>query len=183
MIKTGMTLAACSMEQIDAALASHVQALILMNSSILDLMQPALQKKRSKPVFLHIDLIRGLASDVDAIRFLSRHVPAVQGIVSTRSNVIRAANKEGLFSIQRVFLIDGRSFQASVDSIRDNRPKAIELMPALGAPIIERFRKTVKVPIIAGGLVQTVEQIRMAFFCGADAVSYSSPDLWDYRTD
>ena len=60
MIKTGMTLAACSMEQIDAALASHVQALILMNSSILDLMQPALQKKRSKPVFLHIDLfLRG----------------------------------------------------------------------------------------------------------------------------
>lgn len=59
MIKTGMTLAACSMEQIDAALASHVQALILMNSSILDLMQPALQKKEANSFFSYRSLFAG----------------------------------------------------------------------------------------------------------------------------
>jgi hypothetical protein len=61
-------------------------------------------------------------NDSEAIRFIQHHVKPA-GIVSTKGLAIRSAKKEGLQTIQRVFLIDTRSFAQSVESIRENNPE------------------------------------------------------------
>lgn len=179
MIKKGSTLAACRMRQLEEALHSRVAGIFLMNASLPDLMDPVLRNPLVKPVFLHMDLVKGLSGDADAVRFLARYVSAVRGVVSTKNHVIRAAKKAGLLAVQRVFLIDTRSLETSIESIRENKPNAIELMPALGASAIPRFRDAVKVPIIVGGLIEEAAQIQEAFALGADAVSFSKKELWD----
>ena len=105
------------------------------------------------------------------------------GIVSTKGTTIRAARKEGVPAIQRVFLIDGSSLRLSIDSIGDNDPSAVELMPGIAPDPIEEIKREIDLPIIAAGLIRNRRQARAALTAGADAVSMSTEELWTERFD
>lgn len=172
-------IAACRQDRITHAIESRASLILLMNGTINRLVSPQFQEmSQAKPILVHIDLVKGLSGDREAIQFIRDFVrPA--GIVSTKSSTLRAARKEGLPAIQRVFLIDSMSLDLSIESIRENGPLAVELMPGIATEAIVQIKNAVDVPIIAAGLIQRKDQVQRAIEAGADAISTSYEELWN----
>lgn len=179
MVKTYPIIAAAQWENIHQAVASKASAVFLMYARLGDLMEDNIvQYNQQKPVFIHTDLVKGLAGDSESVKFLQHYVKPA-GIVSTKGPMIRAAKKAGLLTIQRIFLIDTRSLENSVESVHENNPDAVEIMPGLVPSIIPCLRERLSQPLIMGGLISQAEQIHDALDAGADAVSLSAAHLWD----
>ena len=159
------------------ALRSAPRIFFLLNSEILTL-EGQLREAHDagKQVFLHLDFADGIGRDQSGIRYLSRL--GVDGIISTRTNLIRLARECGLRTVQRFFIVDSHSVATAVESIRSARPDMIEIMPGVLPKIVRSFRETVRVPIIAGGLIETVEDADQAFSAGASAISTARTSLW-----
>lgn len=174
-------IAACEAKNLSAAVASDAGAIIYLKADINNVVTSAFRNFcRKKPVFIHADLLRGLSGDKESLRFIKKYIDPY-GIVTTKSNIIRAAKKEGLATIQRIFLIDTQSFHNSLNAIAENEPDGIEVMPAIAPSIIKKYKQYCTMPIILGGLISEKRQIEEAFKCGADAVSFSKSDLWNFK--
>ena len=54
----------------------------------------------------------------------------------------------------------------------------MEIMPGVIPKVIERLAKG-KIPVIAGGLIETKAEITTALGSGATAISTGRPELWE----
>lgn len=171
--------AACRPETGKIGADSRASIILIMKCSLSWLVKPCFQELcEKKPVFLHTDFIRGLTGDREGIQFIRDFIrPA--GVVSTRSTTIRAARADGLPVIQRIFLIDSDSLKTSMESIRENRPDAVEIMPGIAPSVIQEVVGNLEIPVIAAGLIRSQEDIENAFLAGAHAVSLSSSQFWN----
>ena len=135
-------------------------------------------KKYDKLVFLHIDLIKGIGKDKEGICYLSKK-KLCHGIVTTKSNLIAVAKKEGLIAIQRLFLLDSAALKTGEQMLKRHQPDAIEILPGIAAPyFIEHINKKLICPVIAGGLIRKKNEIEDLFKEGVLAVSTSRKELW-----
>jgi glycerol uptake operon antiterminator len=173
--------AACHFEYLALGVESRASAILLMNTRLQDLLSDEFAAARErKPIMVHFDFVRGLSADREAVQFLKEHVgPAA--LVSTRGPAIRAAQKEGIPTVQRVFLIDTQSFQKTIGSVLENDPDAVEIMPGIAPSIVSDFKREVDKPLMLGGLIHNQATIQSAFDAGADAVSLSKVSLWNWR--
>jgi glycerol uptake operon antiterminator len=135
-------------------------------------------KKNEKYVFLHLDFIEGLSNTRSAIKYIAQNWKP-DGIISTKSNVIKYAIEEGLHTIQRIFLIDRNAIRHGISTAKSIKPDAIEVLPGLMPKIIDELTKEVELPIIVGGLISNSNEIMDALKAGALAVSASNPKLWN----
>ena len=99
------------------------------------------------------------------------------GIISTKATLIKNAKESGLLTVQRFFVYDTQG----VDNIRsmlcNSSPDVMELMPGVIGKVIQRFSAT-RVPLIAGGLIETKAEATSALSAGAYAVSTGKRELW-----
>ena len=153
-LKNNPLIAAAQHDSLQRAVKSKVSAVFLMEGKLNSLMENEFQVlKNEKPIFIHTDLLKGLSNDKEAVDFIKKYVnPA--GIVSTKGSMIKAAKKRELLTVQRIFLIDSKSLRNAIESIKENDPDVIEVMPALA--------------IISG------------LNAGADGVAVSKDNLWNY---
>lgn len=155
-----------------------VEIVFILHATISDIAHLTARAKRAgKTVFLHADLIEGLNPDPAAMQFL-RSTTAADGIISTRSGVIRAAKDAGFLTVQRFFVVDSQAEETVLRTVSQVNPDCIELMPGLITPVIERIVTRLSVPVIAGGLIETKEQIVGLLSAGACGVSTSRAELW-----
>jgi glycerol uptake operon antiterminator len=179
-LKKNRIIAATEQDRLTEALESSASAILLMYGKLTRLMEEAeVIRHAAKPIFLHTDLMNGLSNDKEAFRFLSTYIQPT-GIVTTKGPMIRAAKKEGMLTIQRVFLIDTTSLMSTIKNVQENQPDAIEIMPGIAPSIISTFKEQLPQPIILGGLIWNQEQVQQALEYGADAVSLSRPELWNH---
>lgn len=94
--------------------------------------------------------------------------------------MIKAAKKRELLTVQRIFLIDSKSLRNAIESIKENDPDVIEVMPALASSIVEVIKKEINKLVILGGLIDNEAQIISGLNAGADGVSFSKDNLWNY---
>ena len=135
-------------------------------------------KEHNKMIFLHLDLIKGIGRDKEGIIYLTKK-KLCDGIVTTKSNLIEVAKKEGLITIQRLFLLDSASLKTGERLLKQNQPDAIEILPGIAAPyFIEHIYKKLICPVIAGGLIREKEEIDELFKKGVLAASTSKKELW-----
>lgn len=168
-------ISATQLKDLKIAEESRSSAIILMNAKLSELMHlPEIQK----PLFIHLDLLKGLKNDREGIAFLKEFVNPT-GIVTTKGTLIEAAKKAGLLTIQRIFLIDTNSLNTAIQTIKDNRPDAVEVMPGIAPSIVKTIKEELDIPIILAGLISTKEDIQRAFDAGAEAVSLSKQHLWN----
>ena len=132
--------------------------------------------KNNKKYFIHFDLAEGIGKDRSGILFSKRQ--GIDGIISTRVNIIKTAREAGLFTVQRFFIVDSHSVDTTLEGIKSAKPDMIEIMPGTVYKVIKNLKDKVNVPIIAGGLVQTSEEAEECFGAGAFAISASKPELW-----
>lgn len=134
-------------------------------------------KRANKTVLIHFDLIQGLSADDYGMEYLIREIKP-DGILSTRGNMIKLAKKHNLLAIQRMFLLDSVALEQNLKLSEQFQPDCIEVLPGLMPDIIQRIHKKTKIPIIAGGLITTKQEAKVALNAGAIAISTSNHELW-----
>ena len=165
-------------EDFELALGSEVKYVFLLSSNIKDIETFAEKAhEREKLLFIHMDFADGLSKDASGVAYLS--TKKVDGVISTRSNIISAAKECGFFTVQRFFMIDSRSVDTALDTLRQTKADMIEIMPALAYKSIKRIREKSNIPIIAGGLIEYKEEIFSALGAGASMVSTGKQELWN----
>lgn len=135
-------------------------------------------KNANKTTFVHIDFIDGLSNTPSAIKYIAQKWKP-EGIITTKSGLIRYANEEGLMTIQRIFLIDRNGLKKGIEVAHKCKPNAIEVLPGIMPTIIDELTNQTHLPIIAGGLVSNKEEILNGLGAGALAISTGDPKLWN----
>ena len=165
-------------EDFDQALASAVKTIFLLSSNIKDVEEYANRAhEHGKRLFIHMDFADGLSKDAAGVTYLA--TKNIDGIISTRTNIILAARESGIACIQRFFMIDARSVDTALDSLRQSKADMIEIMPGIAYKAISRIKSKVKIPIIAGGLIEYKEEVFSALNAGAAMVSTGQQELWN----
>ncbi|WP_208586700.1 glycerol-3-phosphate responsive antiterminator [Gracilibacillus suaedae] len=166
------------MKDFDYILNSDHELFIILETRIAQLPQIVqYAKKFNKKVFVHADLINGLKVDQYGMEFLIRQVK-VDGIISTRANVISMAKKSDIVAIQRLFAIDSSAIEKNIELIEKTKPDYIEVLPGIIPSVISDIIEQTGIPVIAGGLIRKEEDIRNALKCGAVAITTSNKDLF-----
>jgi glycerol uptake operon antiterminator len=133
---------------------------------------------KQRKVLVHIDLIRGIASDEFGANHLIQNLK-VDGVISIRPAVIQRTRKRGKIAILRIFLRDSMSLEKSISIIEQAEPDYVELLPAIGGTLLDSIRSRFRTPVICGGLISSSEQINDCLSHGAVGVTTSNPSLWN----
>ena len=166
-----------SEKELDVAVNSKIDIVFLLSSNIETLKrQVELSHQYNKKIFVHIDLSEGIGKDEYGIRFVKSQ--GVDGIISTRSNLIKLANKEGLYTVQRFFIVDTHSVDTTLETVKSSKPDMIEIMPGTVCKVIKKLKKELELPVVAGGLIETIQEIKDALLSGAVAISTGKKEFW-----
>lgn len=154
----------------------------LLAGSIFDLeLAMKLAHQNDKILFVNIDLVDGIATDEKGIEYLAEN-DLCDGIISTKSHLIKIADRTGLMTIQRIFLLDSDSLKSAQKMLGSKYIDAVEILPGIAAPYFIEMQKNLKIdyPVIAGGLIKELQEIEKLVKTGAFAVSTSKQELWNY---
>lgn len=164
-------------EEFDKALLSDTSAVFLLYADILELETCAKKAhNKAKKLFVHIDLTTGLGKDKSGIEFAKK--AGIDGIISTKASLIKNAKESGLETVQRFFIVDSRSIDTTLETLKSAKPDMIEVMPGVAPKIIQKLKQKTDTPIIAGGLIETKEEVLAAIKSGASAISTGISALW-----
>ena len=169
-------IAAVKDDLFDEAILSPAQVVFLFEANVMSVADRIkCAHERGKAVFIHIDLTKGIGKDRCGIEFLAKL--GADGIISTSAQLVKSAKEVGVFAIQRYFAVDSQGLESIKKMISSAKPDFIEIMPGIAAKVISRFASE-KIPVIAGGLIETKAEITEALSSGAIAVSCGKKELW-----
>lgn len=170
--------AVSDLARVGAAIASPCEIIFLLKGDILTIPEAVRRVHAAgKVVYIHFDLVEGFSRDPVALQYLKEKI-GPDGIITTRVNLIKNARELGLSAIQRVFMLDSLSVETAIRSVAVTRPTAIELLPGIIPRVVERVGRETKVPVIAGGLIESKEDIISTLKAGAVGISTTKEALW-----
>jgi glycerol uptake operon antiterminator len=162
---------------LEEALAGEHPAIFVLGGDLFKVLGRIGSESRRPRIYVNVDLVGGIAADASGLRFLSRHV---EGIISTHRHVIELAKTSGLITIQRLFAIDSGAVERGLKLIRRAEPQFVEILPALAyCEIADRYSEVLDLPVLAGGLLKSPEDISTILKAGAVGVSTSHQGLWN----
>lgn len=167
-----------SAEDFQYAVHTSAPGLILLFGDINILAElVAVGQVHKKRLILHLDLFEGIGKDRAGIRFVARM--GVSALITTKPYLAKIAREEGLVVIQRLFLMDSESLRTGIHMLRGFKPDAVELLPAfIPADRVRDITREIGIPVLAGGLIKTQEDVAQAILSGAYAISTSNRSLW-----
>jgi len=167
-----------SREELTEAVSSQAEVIFMLNSSIIELRDNIEYcHANDKLVLVHFDLVSGLGNDDEAVRYLCTFGP--DGIISTKNNVLKTASENGIFTIQRFFIVDSRSCETMQKSLSSFKPDMAEVMPGILFNEIERIIHINEIDVICGGMVEDKQTVIKLLSSGAMGVSTSKKNLWN----
>lgn len=134
-------------------------------------------KAKDKIVIVHEDLIEGLSSSYYSASFIKKYTNA-DGIITTKPSNATYARKFGLFTVLRFFVFDSMGYENMKQSIKDANCDVIEMLPGIMPGLIKDIKKRTNIPIIAGGLIKSKEEVVAALNSDAIAISSSNYNVW-----
>lgn len=134
-------------------------------------------KDAGKVAMVHVDLISGLGNKEIIVDFIKENTEA-DGIISTKTSLIRRGKELGLFTVLRYFLLDSMAYESIRQQQHMVKPDFIEVLPGVMPKIIEKVCKMLKTPVIAGGLISDKESVMAALSAGVAAVSSTNHEVW-----
>ncbi len=164
-------------EELIFAAKSNVNTIFLLRTDIESISaQLKIAHSAGKKLLVHLDFADGIGKDEYGIKYLKSL--GIDGIISTRTNIIKAAKKLELFTVQRFFIVDSQSVQTTVESVASSKADVIEIMPGTLTKVVKKLKEELDTPIVVGGLVDCVEEIQNALDSGAVSVSTGKKELW-----
>lgn len=158
------------------AIESPSEIIFYLKANILTVKERAEEAvKAGKILFVHIDLADGIGKDKAGIEFLSKC--GVNGIISTRNQLISIARDMGLLTVQRFFALDSQGLDSMQEISNISCADLLEIMPGVIPKVIEKFAER-NIDVIAGGLIETKAEVLTALQSSACAVSTGKSELW-----
>lgn len=159
------------------AMESEPDVVFVLYGSILTLPKIVdILKESGKTVIVHADLITGLAGKDIAVDYIAQSTKA-DGIISTKDPLVKRAKELGLIAGERSFIVDSMALENTISHIKTTKPDFLEIMPGLLTRVIKEL-SPLGIPIVAGGLISSRDEIVAALNAGAKAISTSSTTLW-----
>jgi glycerol uptake operon antiterminator len=166
-------------ELVEKAIASRGKLVYLLTGDLenIEAMVQRIAGAEKIPV-VNLDLLNGLSRDRFAVSYLKR--AGARGIISTHLDPLRHALSIGLYAIQRTFLLDSGAMDTISHQLKNSPVHALEVLPALVAPkMIARVRSLgLDLPVVGGGLIQTMREVEDLLAQGLSAISTSNPQMW-----
>lgn len=135
-----------------------------------------------KLLVVHMDLLEGIGKDKAGIKFLA-HM-GVRAVITTKPHLAKYMHDEGMIVIQRLFLVDSEALRTGINLIHNYKPDALEVLPAsVPASAVRYLEEQTGLPILAGGLLHTRDDVTSAIRHGLAAVSASKRELWNCQLD
>jgi len=156
--------------EIGVSLETHIGQLINIKK---------MAEEYNKKIIYHVDLIHGLKNDDYGTEYLCQEYKPF-GVISTKSNVIYTAQKKGVMSIQRIFLLDSHAVDKSLQLVEKTKPDFIEVIPGAIPSMIAVIKERTQTKILAGGLIRNIEEVENALSAGAKGITTSKVDIWDH---
>lgn len=177
MLEDFPVIAAVQEDKFQAALDSPVDVIFSLEPHLLTIRQRAEQAHAAgKVLFVHLAMAAGIEQDREGLQFLASC--GVDGIISTKGHIIRMAKELGFLTVQRFFALDSQGVGMIQETLKSNLPHFIEIMPGVIPKIIKQF-SSCSVPVIAGGLIETRQEVTAALSNGALAISTGCTTLWN----
>lgn len=164
---------------LEDACGSQIKVVFILFGDIVNL--PGIVKKAKtcgKIVFVHMDLIEGLDNREISAKYIKEYTEA-DGIISTKSNVIKAAAEVGLMTVQRFFMLDSMAMEKARRHMEFTYADAFEILPGVMPKIIKKISSFSSIPIVAGGLIIDKNDAYSALESGATAISTTNKSLWN----
>jgi glycerol uptake operon antiterminator len=161
----------------------NVGGIFLLGGDVL-MLPEAVKRARAagKVLVVHVDLLAGAGKDRAGIGLLKRM--GVSCLVTTKSGLVKAALDEGITVVQRLFVVDSEALKTGLRVAGSVRPDAVEILPAtVPRYVVEEIKEALGLPVLAGGLLRTEDDVREALRKGIDAVSTSRRNLWDIEPE
>lgn len=134
-------------------------------------------KETGKIAMVHLDLIGGMSAREVALDFLKKSTEA-DGVITTKANLIRYARQLGFYTILRFFAMDSMAISNMEKQLSSCEPDVIEVLPGVMPKVIKKISKLVRIPVIAGGLIEDKEDVLAALQSGAVSVSATGDSVW-----
>ncbi|MEG0372656.1 MAG: glycerol-3-phosphate responsive antiterminator [Enterococcus sp.] len=167
-----------SEEELTAALLTEVEVIFVLQSHLMQLTDLSEKiKQHGKIAILHADLVKGLSSDEMAIDYIKQQT-AFDGIISTKSAIVRYAKRHQLLAIQRFFLLDSSALNNVERQLLQTEADLVEVLPNVSPKIIKGLVKQSRKPLIVGGLIHDKEDVLGALGAGSLAVSTTDSQVW-----
>lgn len=166
-------------DHVDQAIAARGKIVYLLTGNP-ENCQAMIQKivASGKLPILNLDLLNGFSRDKFAVNYLKR--VGARGIISTHLDPLRHALSLGLYAIQRTFLLDSGAIDNICNQLKNTPVHALEILPAQVAPkLLDRVHAiNPDLPILGGGLIQTLKEVEELLAAGLSAISTSKPEMW-----
>jgi glycerol uptake operon antiterminator len=161
------------------ALSTPVQVIFLMTGDIFTIGDAVASiRAADKTAILHIDLLKGLATDREGMLFVAQNVKP-DGVVSTKQQLLHAARRVGLLTVQHLFLIDTQAFETGIQHVHQFGPDVVEVMPGLMPRVVRDLTRRIDVPLVAAGLIRSFAEVREVLEAGAVAAVVGYQELWN----
>lgn len=169
-------IAAAQENKFQLALSSPANIVFFLEPHLLTIRERTAQARAARKIlFVHLAMAEGIGQDREGMRYLADC--GVDGIISTKGHIIRTAKELGFLTVQRFFALDSQGMGIIEDTLKNNPPHLMEIMPGVIPKAVKRFADG-PIPVIAGGLIETRQEVTAALSAGALAVSTGCKELW-----
>lgn len=166
------------LNKLDIALESPCEVISLLTGNIFNLREISNKVHKSNKILLiYIDEIDGFSKDTWGLEYIVKNIP-LDGIITSKENLVKLSKDMGIFTIRRMFVPDTNTLDNVLDSIKKNRPHALEILPGIMPKVIKKIVEDTKIPLIAGGLISDFKDVKSSLNSGAIAISTSNEDIW-----
>lgn len=165
-------------EQLDLAINSEARIIFVLFGDVMNITKISeIITSKNKIGIIHIDLVEGFTNKEIVIKYIKEETK-FSGIISTKPQVIKLAKKYNLIGVQRVFIFDTLSLN-NVKSHMISECDAIEVLPGIIPKVLKIISEHTKKPVVAGGLIESKEEVMQALTSGATCVSTTKKEIWE----
>ena len=165
-------------EQLEGAINSSAQIIFVLFGDVMSIKKISeIIASNNKIGIIHIDLVEGLTNKEVVIKYVKEETK-FDGIISTKPQVVKLAKKYDLVAVQRVFIFDTLSLN-TVKNHMISECDAIEVLPGIIPKVLGIISKYSNKPVVAGGLIETKEEVMQALSSGATCISTTKKEIWE----
>lgn len=127
------SIAAVQENKFQAALDAPVDIIFCLEPHLLTIRERTAQAHAAgKLIFVHLAMAVGIGQDKEGMKYLANC--GVDGIISTKGHIIRTAKEPGFLTVQRFFALDSQGIGVIQDTLKNNPPHLMEIMPGIMPP-------------------------------------------------
>ncbi len=178
LIEKPVIAAVTKLESLDKAIDSPCKNIFLLTGNIFNLKEIAHRvQSKEKCIYICVDLIDGFSKDTWGLEYIVTKIKP-DGIITSKTNLIKLAKDFGAFTIYRQQIFDSTSLKESIKNIRSSRPHVVEILPGVIPRVIQQVYKDTKIPIVASGLIMDRNDVLASLDAGAFGVVSSKEYIW-----